>query len=122
MATLLRSLQSRAASAQGLVSKHGSSYYKQLLERNKQYIVGDASVEKCQELSKQFVYTNLASIPKRYESALKELEYLKARGSKISDIKVEELGIGVLFAAEVYAWFCVGEIIGRGGTLTGYKV
>lgn len=26
------------------------------------------------------------------------------------------------FAAELYAWFVIGEIIGRGGSLTGYNV
>jgi F-type H+-transporting ATPase subunit g len=26
------------------------------------------------------------------------------------------------FAAELYAWFCIGEIVGRGGSLTGYNV
>jgi F-type H+-transporting ATPase subunit g len=27
-----------------------------------------------------------------------------------------------LFGVELYAWFCVGEIAGRGFTITGYKV
>ena len=27
-----------------------------------------------------------------------------------------------LFVGEVYAWFCVGEVIGRGGTLSGYSI
>ena len=26
------------------------------------------------------------------------------------------------FAAEVYAWFAIGEIVGRGGSLTGYNL
>jgi len=26
------------------------------------------------------------------------------------------------FAAELYAWFVIGEIIGRGGSLTGYTI
>jgi len=26
------------------------------------------------------------------------------------------------FAAEIYAWFAIGEIIGRGGSLNGYSV
>jgi len=30
------------------------------------------------------------------------------------------VGASAVFAAEVYAWFCVGEIVGRGGKLTGY--
>jgi hypothetical protein len=31
-----------------------------------------------------------------------------------------QVGTAALFSAEVYAWFCVGEIVGRGGGLTGY--
>ena len=31
-----------------------------------------------------------------------------------------QVGIAALFTAEVYAWFCVGEVVGRGGSLTGY--
>lgn len=33
---------------------------------------------------------------------------------------VSQVGVAALFAGEVYAWFCVGEVIGRGGSLTGY--
>tara|TARA_B100001540_G_scaffold279104_1_gene267708 strand:+ start:143 stop:268 length:126 start_codon:yes stop_codon:yes gene_type:complete len=33
---------------------------------------------------------------------------------------VSQVGVAALFASEVYAWFCVGEVIGRGGSLTGY--
>ncbi|MDA9097693.1 ATP synthase subunit g [bacterium] len=31
-----------------------------------------------------------------------------------------QVGTAALFTTEVYAWFCVGEIVGRGGGLTGY--
>ena len=31
-----------------------------------------------------------------------------------------QVGVAALFTAEVYAWFCVGEVVGRGGSLTGY--
>ena len=33
-----------------------------------------------------------------------------------------QAGTYALFAAEVYAWFCVGEIAGRGFTFGGYNV
>ena len=33
-----------------------------------------------------------------------------------------QVGQQALFAAELYAWFCVGEVIGRGGSLAGYKI
>uniref|UniRef100_A0A453F041 Uncharacterized protein n=1 Tax=Aegilops tauschii subsp. strangulata TaxID=200361 RepID=A0A453F041_AEGTS len=41
-------------------SKHGGAYYKEAMEKNKQYVVQPPSVEKCQELSKQLFYTRLA--------------------------------------------------------------
>lgn len=33
-----------------------------------------------------------------------------------------QLATYLAFGAEVYAWFCIGEIIGRGGSLTGYSI
>ncbi|CAF2125417.1 unnamed protein product [Brassica napus] len=53
-------VQSKACEASNFVAKHGTSYYRQLLEKNKQYIQEPATVEKCQELSKQLLYTRLA--------------------------------------------------------------
>jgi hypothetical protein len=64
MASKLHQLQSKAVQASQLVSKHGCTYYKQLLEQNKQYIQEPATVEKCNLLSKQLFYTRLA----RYSS------------------------------------------------------
>jgi hypothetical protein len=32
------------------------------------------------------------------------------------------MAVYVGFAAELYAWFVIGEIVGRGGSLTGYNV
>lgn len=64
MASKLVQLQSKACQASKFVAKHGTSYYKQLLEQNKQYIQEPATIEKCSELSKQLFYTRLArSIP-----------------------------------------------------------
>lgn len=59
-AARLKQLQSKACQATQFVSKHGSTYYKQLLEQNKQYIQEPPTVEKCSELSKQLFYTRLA--------------------------------------------------------------
>lgn len=63
MASKLVQLQSKACQASKFVAKHGNSYYKQLLEQNKQYIQEPATVEKCSELSKQLLYTRLARLP-----------------------------------------------------------
>lgn len=62
------------------------------------------------------------SLPGRYEAFWKELDFVKAKLRNRNDMKLEEFGIAALFAGECYAWFCVGEIVGRDATLTGYKV
>ena len=60
MASRLIQVQSKACEASKFVAKHGTSYYRQLLEKNKHYIQEPATVDKCQELSKQLLYTRLA--------------------------------------------------------------
>lgn len=62
MASKIQQLQSKACQASQFLSKHGTTYYKQLLEQNKQYIVEPPTVEKCNELSKQLLYTRLARL------------------------------------------------------------
>ncbi|PKA45882.1 F-type H+-transporting ATPase subunit g [Apostasia shenzhenica] len=122
MASKLQQLQTKAVQASKFVAKHGCSYYKQQLEQNKQHIVQPPTVEKCQELSKQLFYTRLASIPGRYDAFWKELEGVKQIWRNRQELKVEDLGVAALFGIELYAWFCFGEIAGRGFTFTGYYV
>jgi F-type H+-transporting ATPase subunit g len=62
------------------------------------------------------------SLPGRYKALWEEVDYVKKKVLQRDDLKLEEIGIAALFAGECYAWFCVGEIVGRGGTITGYKV
>ena len=33
-----------------------------------------------------------------------------------------QVGTYALFVGEVYAWYCVGEIVGRGFSVAGYNV
>ncbi|KAB1219746.1 hypothetical protein CJ030_MR3G005760 [Morella rubra] len=122
MASKLVQLQAKAAQASQLVAKHGGAYHKQLLEQNKQYIQEPPTVEKCNLLSKQLFYTRLASFPGRYESFWKELDYVKHLWKNRQELKVEDAGIAALFGLELFAWFCAGEIVGRGFTITGYSV
>ncbi|KAJ6330247.1 hypothetical protein OIU76_008963 [Salix suchowensis] len=166
MTSKLIQLQSKAAQASQLVAKHGGSYYRQLLERNKQYIQDPPTAEKCNLLSKQLLYTRLArlsitaiklangvalemnlervdgrvnllgiseghanvsrhlpiSIPGRYEAFGKELDSAKQLWKNRKELKVEDAGIAALFGLECFAWFCAGEIVGRGFTFTGYYV
>ncbi|XP_078151994.1 mitochondrial ATP synthase subunit G protein [Carex rostrata] len=122
MAARLNQLRSKATEVSQFVSKHGCAYYKDLMVKNKQYVVDPPTVEKCQELSKQLFYTRLASLPGRYQSFWKELDSVKGIWKNRSELKVEDAGIAALFGLELYCWFCAGEIAGRGFTLTGYKV
>ncbi|XP_078428955.1 uncharacterized protein LOC144701116 [Wolffia australiana] len=122
MASKLLQLQSKATQASQFVAKHGCAYYKQLLEKNQQFVQSPPSIEKCNELSKQLFYTRLASLPGRYESFWKELDTVKHLWKNRAEIKVEDAGIAALFGIELFAWFCVGEIAGRGFAITGYPV
>lgn len=62
------------------------------------------------------------SIPGRQEAFWRELDGLKQLWKNKHELKVEDAGIAALFGFELYAWFCVGEIVGRGFTFTGYYV
>ncbi|KAH0915614.1 hypothetical protein HID58_030060 [Brassica napus] len=108
MASKLIQVKSKACEASKFVSKHGTTYYKQLLEKNKHYIQEPATVEKCQELSKQLLYTRLASIPGRTESFWKEVDHVKGLWKNRADLKVEDAGIAALFGLECFAWYCAG--------------
>ncbi|KAF3775877.1 hypothetical protein EJ110_NYTH49568 [Nymphaea thermarum] len=122
MASKLHQLRSKVAAASQFASKHGCAYYKQLMEQNKKYVVEPPTVEKCNELSKQLFYTRLASLPGRYESFWKELDAVKQLWKNRHELRVEDAGIAALFGLECYCWFCAGEIVGRGFTITGYHV
>ena len=88
------------------------------IAKNAEYIVKDEAA--AAKLPKQLVYTNLARVPKAIEIAEKEAKMVKEQWAKVDEMSVKELGVAALFGLETYAWFCVGEIIGRGGSLTGY--
>lgn len=69
-----------------------------------------------------FFFPVLYSIPGRCESFWKELDYVKHIWKNRQELKVEDAGIAALFGLECFAWFCAGEIVGRGFTFTGYHV
>ncbi|KAI9378205.1 hypothetical protein POPTR_018G055501v4 [Populus trichocarpa] len=88
MASKLVQLQSKAAQASLFVAKHGGSYYRQLLEQNKQCIQVPPTVEKCDLLSKQLLYTRLAR---------KELDSVKQLWKNRHELRVEDAGIAAWF-------------------------
>ncbi|MBA0744910.1 hypothetical protein Gogos_007510 [Gossypium gossypioides] len=59
-------------------------------------------------------------IPSRYEAFQKEMDYVKLMWKKRNEWKIEDAGIAMLFGLECFAWYCTGEIVGRGFTFTGY--
>ncbi|KAL2480024.1 Mitochondrial ATP synthase subunit G protein [Abeliophyllum distichum] len=121
MAAKLLQLQTKAVQASQFVAKHGTTYYKQLLEQNKQYIQEPPTVGKCNELAKKLLYTSLASTRAgSTESFSKELDYVKNMCKHRQELKVEDAGIAALVGLECFAWFCAGEIVGRGFTFTDY--
>ncbi|KAK9699776.1 hypothetical protein RND81_08G195500 [Saponaria officinalis] len=122
MASKLRQLQSKACQAKQFLSKHGEVYYKQMIEQNKEHIQEPPTVETCNRLAKQLFYTRLASLPVRREALRKEVEQVKQAWKNRKEMQVEEVGVAAMFGLECFAWFCAGEIVGRGFTFTGYKV
>ncbi|PNX75850.1 ATP synthase subunit G mitochondrial-like [Trifolium pratense] len=62
------------------------------------------------------------NIPVRREAFWKELDHVKQLWRNKQDLKVEDVGVAALFGLECYAWYCAGEIVGRGFTFTGYYV
>ena len=88
------------------------------IAKTAEYIVKDEVA--AGKLPKQLLYTNLARVPRAIEVAEKEAKVVREQWQKVDEMSVKELGVAVLFGLETYAWFCVGEIVGRGGSLTGY--
>jgi F-type H+-transporting ATPase subunit g len=100
--------------------KEISQRYTKMMEANKQYVVKDQA--KADELFKQWWYTKLSRIPDNITQAQKEVGVLKQTVSRGSELHLNEVGMLALFAGELYAWFVVGEIVGRGGSLVDYEV
>ncbi|ESR39718.1 ATP synthase subunit g 2 -related [Citrus sinensis] len=123
MDSKLPQLQSKASQASEFLIKNGSAYIKQLLEDNKQHIKDPPNIETCQFLAKQLFHTRLASIPNRVDAFWKELDGLKQfLKNRELEMNLDNAGLAALFGVECFAWFCGGEIIGRGFTITGYHV
>lgn len=74
------------------------------------------------ELIYHLTFSTICSIPGRYDAFWKEFNYVKNLWKTRQDLKIENAGIAALFGLECYAWFCGGEIVGRGFTFTGYHV
>ena len=116
-----RAAASRAASATyDAIAPEVIARYEKTMAANAEYVVRDPA--RATRLGREFVYTNLARLPRAIEAATAEAAAARATAARAraGEADVATIGTAVVFAAEVYAWFCVGEIVGRGGKLTGY--
>lgn len=94
--------------------------YEVMMKNNAEYVVkDDAAAEK---LAKQWFFTKMSKIPGGIQHSEQELGVLKGKLSHVTELSAQEMGMYLGFAAELFAWFSIGEIIGRGGSITGYDI
>mmetsp|Transcript_3836 Transcript_3836/g.11085 ORF Transcript_3836/g.11085 Transcript_3836/m.11085 type:complete len:130 (-) Transcript_3836:372-761(-) len=120
LAGLVNTVATHAKSVTNVAEKQITTRYSKMMEANKEYVVEDQA--KASKLFKQWYYTNMSRIPDNITMVQKEAAELRQTLSKGTHLHVTEVGTLAFFAAEVYAWFVVGEIIGRGGSLVDYDV
>ena len=94
--------------------------FEKTIEQNQKHIVQPPTPEKCSELGNQLFFTTLASMPGRISHAQAEAGVWWENIKKVSQLPVKDVAVGVAFGVEVLCWFSIGEIIGRGFTLSGY--
>ncbi|GMH43854.1 hypothetical protein BSKO_11788 [Bryopsis sp. KO-2023] len=94
--------------------------YVNLMKENAKFVVNDPAKE--QLLLRQWFFTKMSKIPVTKAEAQKEYAGLKDLWAKRGELSLQEVGTGLMFSAEVFGWFCIGEILGRGGNLIGYNV
>jgi hypothetical protein len=90
------------------------SIWKQLLSRNSSWIVQSATPEAWEttaDLRRKLLYTHLNALPARWHAARAEFQSLvdKLRAKQVT---VEEAGWFSLRCVELYAFYCVGLVLG----------
>lgn len=126
------SLPSMMSTVRSALSRAGSVVYnssnavwhptKELLtsfEKANGNVVKPATRETSNTLFAQWISTTIASIPNRVETMSGEIKTLHTKMT--TDLTVAEVAVACAYVAELYAWFKVGECVGRGST-NGYKV
>ena len=66
--------------------------------------------------------TKTNSLPDTAAACSSEWKIVKQTWARRQDLPLSEAGLYAAFAGEVFAWFCVGEVVGRGGSISGYSV
>ncbi|KAF6002813.1 hypothetical protein CCYA_CCYA08G2439 [Cyanidiococcus yangmingshanensis] len=90
------------------------SLWKQLLSRNSALIVPSASPEAWEttaDLRRKLLYTHLNALPARWNAAQNEFRALVSK-LRSKHVTVEEAGWFGLRCAELYAFYCLGIVLG----------
>ena len=93
--------------------------YDQMMAANKEYVVADAVA--ADKLAKQWFFTRMSQIPAGMRASEAELGALKGKLRSWKEMKAEEMMVLAAFGAELYAWFAIGEVVGR-GSIVGYDI
>lgn len=111
---------SAATSTYDAVAPRAIAAYEDVMEKNARYVVRNP--ERVRRLGREFVYSHLARLPDAVRAASGEMAVAResVKRARAGEMDVATAATAGVFAAELYAWFCVGEIVGRGGKLTGY--
>jgi F-type H+-transporting ATPase subunit g len=94
--------------------------YEQMMKANAEYVVSDPVA--AEKLAKQWFYTKMSQVPGGIKASEAELGQLKGKLRNWKDLSAQEMGVLLAFGAELFAWFSIGEIVGRGGSITGYDI
>ena len=65
---------------------------------------------------------NTNSLPDTAAACSSEWKIVKQTWARRQELPLSEAGLYAAFAGELFAWFCAGEILGRGGSISGYSV
>lgn len=87
---------------------------KEMAKRSANMIVKGSTAEAWETTAKlrsQYLYTTLDAMPARVADASKEWASLRAKIVS-RDVTVNDIGVGAVRAAEIYAFYIVGRVIG----------
>lgn len=91
-----------------------ASIMKELAKRSASMIVKGSTAEAWETTAKlrsQYIVTTLDAMPARAAEASKEWAALRTKVTS-RDVTVNDLGVGIVRAAEIYAFYIVGRVIG----------
>eukprot|EP00887_Chlorella_sp_A99_P002848 scaffold6.g2848.t1 len=115
---LLSKARTALAPTLEVAEKTAVQQYEKVMSANAKYVVKEEPAT----LLKQSVFTSLSRVPAGIAHCKEEAAVVKQKWGQLRELPTTEVAIYAGFVAELYAWFCLGEIVGRGGSLTGYNV